>query len=281
MREHFAFLGSIVRDHDGAVVKTIGDAVMASFGDPADAVKAALAMQARIAEFNRANAADRALAIKLGVHVGGSVMVSLNDRLDYFGSTVNMAARLQGQSTGGDIVLSRAVAEDPAVKPLLEAVPTREESVSLKGFADPISSESASAVAQIPARYVEDLDVPPGSGCCSAARICRRARTAAPRRRAASFQGSMHPAMYPNQRTVRAAPSSLGLENVRRPVPGAGAEIDLVPGFAVAPAIAQEHVRPGLVGDADDGVPGDCVGEARRQEERCTHAGPCQGLADA
>ncbi len=138
VREHFAFLGSIVRDHNGAVVKTIGDAVMASFGDPADAVRAALDMQARIVGFNRANAADRALAIKLGVHVGGSVMVSLNDRLDYFGSTVNMAARLQGQSTGGDIVLSRAVAEDPAVKPLLESVPTRDESVSLKGFDRPV-----------------------------------------------------------------------------------------------------------------------------------------------
>ncbi|WP_428667775.1 adenylate/guanylate cyclase domain-containing protein [Reyranella sp.] len=138
VREHFAFLGSIVRDHNGAVVKTIGDAVMASFGDPADAVRAALAMQARIAEFNRANAAERALAIKLGIHVGSSVMVSLNDRLDYFGSTVNMAARLQGQSTGGDIVLSRAVADDPAVKPLLESVPTRDESVSLKGFDRPV-----------------------------------------------------------------------------------------------------------------------------------------------
>jgi len=138
VREHFAFLASIVRDHDGAVVKTIGDAVMASFGDPADAVRAALDMQARIVGFNRANAADRALAIKLGVHVGGSVMVSLNDRLDYFGSTVNMAARLQGQSTGGDIVLSRAVADDPAVRPLLEAVPTRDESVSLKGFDQPV-----------------------------------------------------------------------------------------------------------------------------------------------
>ena len=138
VREHFAFLGSIVRDHDGAVVKTIGDAVMASFGDPADAVRAALDVQARIADFNRANPADRALAIKLGVHVGGSVMVSLNDRLDYFGSTVNMAARLQGQSAGGDIVLSRAVADDPAVRPLLEAVPTRDESVSLKGFDQPV-----------------------------------------------------------------------------------------------------------------------------------------------
>jgi class 3 adenylate cyclase len=136
VREHFALLASIVRDHDGAVVKTIGDAVMASFGDPANAVKAALAMQARIANFGEEG---HELVLKLGVHVGPSVVVNLNDRLDYFGSTVNMAARLQGQSEGGDIVLSRAVADDPAVKPLLTAVPAREESVPLKGFAQPIS----------------------------------------------------------------------------------------------------------------------------------------------
>lgn len=130
VREHFALLASIVRDHDGAVVKTIGDAVMASFGDPAHAVKAALAMQARIV--------DHDLVLKLGVHAGPSVVVTLNDRLDYFGSTVNMAARLQGQSAGGDIVLSRAVADDPAVQPLLAGLEAGEESVALKGFSDPI-----------------------------------------------------------------------------------------------------------------------------------------------
>lgn len=130
VREHFALLASIVRDHDGAVVKTIGDAVMASFGDPAHAVKAALAMQARIV--------DHDLVLKLGVHAGPSVVVTLNDRLDYFGSTVNMAARLQGQSAGGDIVLSRAIADDPAVQPLLSRLPLRQESVALKGFAAPI-----------------------------------------------------------------------------------------------------------------------------------------------
>jgi class 3 adenylate cyclase len=131
VREHFALLGSIVRDHDGAVVKTIGDAVMASFGDPADAVKAALAMQSAIKSHD--------LVLKLGVHMGPSVVVNLNDRLDYFGSTVNMAARLQGQSDGGDIVLSRAVAGDPAVKPLLATLANREESVELKGFGQPIA----------------------------------------------------------------------------------------------------------------------------------------------
>ena len=131
VREHFALLGSIVRDHDGAVVKTIGDAVMACFGDPADAVKAALAMQTGIKSHD--------LVLKLGVHAGPSVVVNLNDRLDYFGSTVNMAARLQGQSEGGDIVISRTIAADPAVIPLLAKVDSREESVTLKGFAQPIA----------------------------------------------------------------------------------------------------------------------------------------------
>ncbi len=131
VREHFALLAAIVRDHDGAVVKTIGDAVMASFGDPADAVKAALAMQAKLS-------ADTEFTLKVGVHAGPSVVVTLNDRLDYFGSTVNMAARLQGQSRGGDIVLSRAVADDPAVQVVLADVPKQLEEVKLKGFDLPV-----------------------------------------------------------------------------------------------------------------------------------------------
>jgi class 3 adenylate cyclase len=139
VREHFAFLAAIVREHEGAIVKTIGDAVMASFSDPANAVRAALAMQKRIVEFNRAHDDHNDLSIKLGVHCGSSIMVNLNERLDYFGSTVNMAARLQGQSEGGDIVLSRDVARDPAVQPLLAGHTAREESVRLKGFDAPVS----------------------------------------------------------------------------------------------------------------------------------------------
>ena len=130
VREHFALLAAIIRDHDGAVVKTIGDAVMASFADPADAVRAALAMQEGIA--------SHGLVLKLGVHAGSSVMVTLNERLDYFGTTVNMAARLQGQSEGGDIVLSHTIADDPAVQKLLATVPVQEETVTLKGFAFPV-----------------------------------------------------------------------------------------------------------------------------------------------
>ncbi|WP_205873193.1 adenylate/guanylate cyclase domain-containing protein [Mycobacterium camsae] len=135
VREHFTLLAEIVRDHAGAIVKTIGDAVMASFDDPAQAVRAALAMQAKIAA--SAHGAEH-LVLKVGVHAGPSVVVTLNDRLDYFGSTVNMAARLQGQSAGEDIVLSEAIASDPAVQEFLADIPQRHETVALKGFNEPV-----------------------------------------------------------------------------------------------------------------------------------------------
>jgi len=64
--------------------------------------------------------------------------VTLNDRLDYFGRTVNLAARLQGQSRGGDIVISRELAEDPAVAPLLTGRSANQEAATLRGFAAPI-----------------------------------------------------------------------------------------------------------------------------------------------
>ena len=61
--------------------------------------------------------------------------MTLNGRLDYFGTTVNMAARLQSQSRGGDIVLSQIIAEDPAVTQTLAALAVDREGARLKGFA--------------------------------------------------------------------------------------------------------------------------------------------------
>ena len=137
VRDHFAFLAGIVRAHDGAVVKTIGDAVMAAFADPADALRAALAIQGQVAAFN-ARRADTTLVIKLGLHEGPCIAVTLNDRLDYFGTTVNMAARLQSESRGGDIVISRELAADPAAQALLAGANLCEEQADLKGFAAPV-----------------------------------------------------------------------------------------------------------------------------------------------
>jgi class 3 adenylate cyclase len=141
VREHFEFLAAIVLDHNGMVVKTTGDGVMAAFGNWVNAVKSALAVQTRIADFNRTHAAgdaDHHLAIKLGVHAGGSVRLEFHNRFDYFGSTVNLAARLRSESRDGDVLLSHVVAEHPGVRLLLAALPTREESLAFRGFDRPI-----------------------------------------------------------------------------------------------------------------------------------------------
>jgi len=137
VREHFAFLAARIREHNGAIVKTIGDAVMAAFSDPADAVRAALAIQQKVADFN-AGPGGEAIVIKLGLHKGSCIAVTLNERLDYFGSTVNLAARLQAQSAGGDIVLSCALAEDPGVAAVLQGHALREEAAAIKGFERPV-----------------------------------------------------------------------------------------------------------------------------------------------
>ena len=137
VREHFALLAAKVRDHDGAIVKTIGDAVMAAFIRPADALAAALEIQREVEAFN-AGRPETPIRVKLGLHEGPCIAVTLNDRLDYFGSTVNLAARLQGESQGGDIVLSRPMAEDPAVADLIRDLAPREEQARLKGYDAPV-----------------------------------------------------------------------------------------------------------------------------------------------
>ncbi|MBV8534712.1 MAG: adenylate/guanylate cyclase domain-containing protein, partial [Alphaproteobacteria bacterium] len=140
VREHFAFMAAQIREHDGAIVKTIGDAVMAAFSDPAQALAAALAVQHNVMAFNREHGQGReALIIKLGLHAGPCIAVTLNGRLDYFGSTVNLAARLQAQSRGSDIVLSEALAADPAVTAQLAGLPVDAETARVKGFDAPVA----------------------------------------------------------------------------------------------------------------------------------------------
>lgn len=138
VRDHFAFLAGIVRAHNGAVIKTIGDAIMAAFSDPADAVRAALQVQREVAAFNAASG-GAPLVIKLGLHEGPCIAVTLNGRLDYFGTVVNMAARLQAQSEGGDIVLSKDIAADPAIPPLLDGLELSPQTVALKGYDAPVA----------------------------------------------------------------------------------------------------------------------------------------------
>ena len=137
VREHFAILGNAVRDNDGATVKTIGDAIMAVFVNPADALRAAVQIQADFERFNE-DSGKEPVIIKLGIHIGRCISVTLNNRLDYYGTAANKAARLESQSEGGDIVLSPEFATDPSVAPLLEEYPVQVEHAEFKGFTEPI-----------------------------------------------------------------------------------------------------------------------------------------------
>ncbi len=82
VRMHFGYLRECIARNSGALVKTIGDAVMASFVDPLDALRAALDMRAQIARFN-AEAGGDLIGVKIGLHAGACLAVTLNDRLDY------------------------------------------------------------------------------------------------------------------------------------------------------------------------------------------------------
>ena len=114
--DHFDVLRDAIVAEGGAVVKTIGDAVMAVFRHPPAAIRAILTAQRKLAAPPEGL---RPLFLKAGVHYGPCIAVTLNDRLDYFGSTVNIAARLEGLSSGTDVVISAAVRHDPDVEALL------------------------------------------------------------------------------------------------------------------------------------------------------------------
>ena len=138
--DHFGILRDGVIRNQGALVKTIGDAIMAVFSDPAHAVQGAFDIMKRIQEYNLDHPASP-LVLKMGIHQGACIAVTLNERLDYFGTVVNLASRLEGQSQGNDVVISEAIATDPAILELLNTGQFKMTpfTANLKGFADDYS----------------------------------------------------------------------------------------------------------------------------------------------
>ncbi len=121
VRRHFVKVFEVVRRHDGAVVKTIGDAALGAFQRPADALRAAVELQ----EWFNGRNPQTALRIRISVHSGPCLAVNLNSAIDYFGSTVNLASKLQAAVEAQQIVYTDAVAADPEAKTYLAGVPAR------------------------------------------------------------------------------------------------------------------------------------------------------------
>jgi class 3 adenylate cyclase len=112
VREHFRTLNDIVASEDGAVVKTIGDAVMATFPTPDHALAAALKMREAMRRLNETHGRED-LLLKIGIHEGPCLAVNLNERQDYFGQTVNIASRVQGLAMSQSILATAPVVQNP------------------------------------------------------------------------------------------------------------------------------------------------------------------------
>jgi class 3 adenylate cyclase len=139
VRAHFHALLEIISSEKGAVVKTIGDAVMATFVRPEHALAAGLRMRAAMAELN-AKRGTEDLIVKIGIHEGPCLAVMLNERQDYFGQTVNIAARVQSLSTSQEIHITGPIIDSPAVATILEraAIKPIQKEAALRGIADKI-----------------------------------------------------------------------------------------------------------------------------------------------
>jgi class 3 adenylate cyclase/transcriptional regulator with XRE-family HTH domain len=135
VREHYHHLFASVGAAGGAVIKTIGDAVMAAFPRGGMALAAALDAQRTITRLNKEFQLgdDESLKLKIGLHAGPALMVTLDNRLDYFGTTVNVAARLQRLATAGEIVFSTALHTADQAETIQDAYAACRESVVLRG----------------------------------------------------------------------------------------------------------------------------------------------------
>jgi class 3 adenylate cyclase len=128
--DHFEVLREEVAAAEGSLIKTIGDAVMAVFPRPLNGLKAMLRAQERLEASEKLAGA---FSLKAGLHTGPCIAVTMNERLDYFGSVVNLASRLERYSSSRDVIVSEAVRADPEVEAYLSA----QEELS----ADPFEAE--------------------------------------------------------------------------------------------------------------------------------------------
>ena len=140
VRDHFSVLRNAIELHHGGIVKTIGDAVMAVFSNVPDAFNALEAMFAGIQTANSPMPENEKLILKAGLHAGRCLAVNANERLDYFGTAINLAARLVDCSRGGEVAISDDVFSRPALRShlgsrLFSATPVH---LVPRGFTEPI-----------------------------------------------------------------------------------------------------------------------------------------------
>lgn len=121
VRDHFEIFFDSIENCGGKVIKTIGDAVMASFISNEQAIAAATAAVASFRKYNLTRKQAEWIQVKIGIHRGTALLVNLNNAIDYFGSTVNKAARIQNLSKSDEVSFSEEVYHDQAFLTALKA----------------------------------------------------------------------------------------------------------------------------------------------------------------
>ncbi|WP_108972472.1 adenylate/guanylate cyclase domain-containing protein [Leptospira ryugenii] len=137
VQQHFDEMSRVIIKNQGSLVKTIGDAIMATFLSAENAMRAAIEMLEEIETFNKRQL-EREIILKIGIHTGASIAVTLNDRLDYFGQVVNIAARVQGLAEGEEICFTNEIYAAPRVSTILRGYPVKSEITQLKGITENI-----------------------------------------------------------------------------------------------------------------------------------------------
>lgn len=127
-------LAPVARRHDGRVVRLTGDGGLVEFASAVDALAAAIEFQQAMADANRDQPAEKAIAFRIGIHIGDVIV----EHDDLYGDDVNVAARLQEQAAPGGIVVSRNVRE--AVAGRHKASFEELGDVALKNIDRPIST---------------------------------------------------------------------------------------------------------------------------------------------
>ena len=134
VQDHFDVVIPLIEKHHGTLVKTIGDAVMAVFADDMDGLRACLALQPAFEAFRQSHADGLRTDIKLGFYSGPCFALTANKVLDYFGQTVNIAARLQAQAHSGELVIESLFADQAIAEGVLQPAQVRERfTAELKG----------------------------------------------------------------------------------------------------------------------------------------------------
>jgi TolB-like protein/class 3 adenylate cyclase/Tfp pilus assembly protein PilF len=102
-----AILAPLVAQHQGRVVKVMGDGVLIEFASAVNAVQCAIALQQRMASANEGEAEEHRIVLRIGINLGDIIV----DGGDLYGDGVNLAARLESIAGPGEICVSASVHE--------------------------------------------------------------------------------------------------------------------------------------------------------------------------